>query len=76
MSAPMEKHADSISERGKGRICEVDATVVTGFEQVARDDVRKRLGVEVEPVRGKITIFIPFEDLPKVGFMNPWVIPY
>ena len=66
MSASTNEHVGDVKTPENERICEVEATVVTGFEHVAREDVRKRLGCTVKPVRGKIVIFVPFEDLPKV----------
>ena len=62
MAAPTEERGD-IS-------CEIYATVVTGFEQVAVGDVKKRIDAKSTPNRGHILIEIPFSDVQKVSERN------
>lgn len=48
------------------RLCEIEATCVTGFEDIVKADIEERLGVKVVPIQGKVFVFIPFKDVEKV----------
>ena len=48
------------------RLCEIEATCITGFEKIVAEDVQEKLGVEVIPARGKVFVSIPFKQVSKV----------
>ena len=53
------------------RLCEIQCTVVTGFEQVAKDDVAEKLGCTVEiSGRGNIVAFVPFNQVKRVRLLQ------
>ena len=58
-------------ERGRGEsdrvFCEIEATVVTGFEQIAATDARAKLKAKVETERGHMIIQIPYAEVQKVS---------
>ena len=46
--------------------CEIEATVVTGFENVAKEEAEEKLNVPVDVKRGRIAFKIPTADVKKV----------
>ncbi|XP_061186507.1 tRNA (guanine(6)-N2)-methyltransferase THUMP3-like [Saccostrea echinata] len=74
MSAPM----DNMPQENKGDICEIEATVVSGFENVAKEEAEEKLKVQVDFKRGRIIFKIPTEDVNKVlelgGIDNCFVV--
>ncbi|XP_062593310.1 tRNA (guanine(6)-N2)-methyltransferase THUMP3-like [Saccostrea cucullata] len=74
MSAPME----NMPLKNKGDICEIEATVVSGFENVAKEEAEEKLKVPVDFKRGRIIFKIPTEDVNKVlelgGIDNCFVV--
>ncbi|ESO91208.1 hypothetical protein LOTGIDRAFT_105490, partial [Lottia gigantea] len=46
--------------------CDIEATVATGFEQTAREEVIEKLGFDVRSSRGKITIRTPISQVPRI----------
>ena len=53
--------------------CEIEASVNTGFEEVAKDEVAEKFGVIATTARGKINFSMPISDAKKVnrsGYMG------
>ena len=48
--------------------CEIEATVNTGFEEMAREEVAEKFGIVSTMARGKINFFMPISDAKKVNF--------
>ena len=70
MAAPIEKHEVVEQVEENDRLCEIQCTVVTGFEQVAKDDVGEKLGCTVEiSGRGNIVAFVPFNQVKRVRLL-------
>ena len=66
MAASEGKHVPMEDNTSGGNSYEIEATIVTGFENVAKEDAEEHLGVQVKAGRGKITMHVPEEKLPQV----------
>ena len=62
MAAPME--ASGFTR--KDRFCLIEATVVTGFEFVAKEEVEERFGTECKELRGRIKFMCPIAKVEEV----------
>ena len=68
MAVLMGKHGSVKEGEENDRLCEIQCTVVTGFEEVAKADIEEKLGCNVEiHGRGNVTAFLPFGQVLKVG---------
>ena len=67
MAASTEKHDAMPNPQFDERLCEIEATCTTGFEEVVQNDLEEKLGAKVIPAKGKVTVFVPFKDVTKVG---------
>lgn len=74
MAAPTEAHATGDSCQNDPNICEIEATVITGFESVAKEDIEEKLGAEVKAGRGKVTLWLCMEKLPEVNLIANFVV--
>ena len=71
----MEKHEHLKEGEENGRLCELQCTVVTGFEDVAKADIEEKLGCTVEVSgRGNVTVFVPFSKVLKVPSYLPGLL--
>ena len=71
MAAPTEKHEVTEQTDENDRLCEIQCTVVTGFEEVAKADVKEKLGCTVEVRgRGNIVAFLPLNEVLKVRLLH------
>ena len=71
MAAPTEKHEVEGQAEENERLCEIQCTVVTGFEQVAKADVEEKLGCTVEiNGRGNIVAFVLFNQVLRVRLLH------
>ena len=66
MAASMSKNAIKINAADSSLICEIEASVVTGFETVAAEEVFEKLGILAQPARGKIHFLVALRDVKKV----------
>lgn len=64
MAAPI---ADIMGTEQNLECCEIEATVNTGFEEMAKDEVAEKFGVVSATSRGKINFFMPIGDAKKVN---------
>jgi hypothetical protein len=46
--------------------CEMEATVCTGFEPMAVDEIEEKLGLTAAVSRGRVNVVLPVEDARKV----------
>jgi hypothetical protein len=58
-------NASSLSMEGK-LTCEMEATVCTGFEPMAVDEIAEKLGLTATVSRGRVNVIMPVEDARKV----------
>jgi hypothetical protein len=66
MAAPMSTCSDNLKIDS---LCEIEASVVTGFESVAAEEVVEKLGVVATPGRGKIHFHVTLRDVSKVPYL-------
>ncbi|XP_074646228.1 tRNA (guanine(6)-N(2))-methyltransferase THUMP3-like [Tubulanus polymorphus] len=62
MAAPIENE----EVKNYPSICEIEASVATGFERVAKEEIEEKLKVPVKPFRGNVVFTIPFEHVKRV----------
>ena len=67
MAAPTDVHEESKTEQV---LCEIEATVPTGFEELARDEIAEKLGTKGTVVRGRVNFFLPKERAKEVRKHN------
>ena len=48
------------------QLCEIEASVVTGFEIMAKEEIWEKFGIEATTDRGKANMFIKIKDVKKV----------
>lgn len=65
MSAPIN---DNMSTDEKDILCEIEATVTTGFEPTAMEEAVEKLNAEVTVSRGRIILKVPISKVKKVIF--------
>ena len=65
MSAPTN---DNMSTDEKDILCEIEATVTTGFEPTAMEEAVEKLNAEVTVSRGRIILKVPISKVKKVIF--------
>ena len=46
--------------------CEIEATVVTGFELMAKEEIEEKLGITASTNRGCVNMVIPLKDVKQV----------
>ena len=63
MAAPTEVTRTSVSGEN---LCEIELSVVTGFEIEAKDEVFEKIHVKCSQQRGKVTGSMPVRDVRKV----------
>lgn len=56
---------DGISQENV-ELCEIETTIVTGFESIAKEEAAEKLGVKTSTARGKLNFKIPVKDVKKV----------
>lgn len=61
MAAPIESLCDVASGENSQSLCNIEATVATGFELVAKEEVEEKCGIVTKVSRGKINIKFPVE---------------
>ncbi|XP_071082717.1 tRNA (guanine(6)-N(2))-methyltransferase THUMP3-like [Haliotis cracherodii] len=61
MAAPTENVTDGANENID--MCEIEATVATGFEQIAKEEVEEKFGIIARAARGKVMAKIPVKDV-------------
>ena len=66
MAAPMANVSDENSSQSFGDFCTVDATVTTGFEEVAKCEAEEKLKCTTNNLNGKIRIKCPYEKVEQV----------
>lgn len=66
MAAPTENVTDGANENID--MCEIEATVATGFEQIAKEEVEEKFGIIARAARGKVMAKIPVKDVKNVRF--------
>lgn len=59
MSAPAENMLQD-------DLCEIEATVASGFEDVVKEDVEEKFKTPVDVKRGRVVFKIPQKDVKKV----------
>lgn len=59
MSAPAENMPQD-------DLCEIEATVASGFEDVVKEDVEEKFKTPVDVKRGRVVFKIPQKDVKKV----------
>ncbi|KAK3102189.1 hypothetical protein FSP39_009469 [Pinctada imbricata] len=64
MSAAMDNVAEPES-KDLERLCEIEATVATGLEEIAKDEADEKLGVDSRISRGRILLQIPIKNVSK-----------
>lgn len=47
-------------------LCEIEATVASGFEDVVKEDVEEKFKTPVDVKRGRVVFKIPQKDVKKV----------
>lgn len=47
-------------------LCEIEATVASGFENVVKEDAEEKFNVPVDAKRGRIAFKVPMKDVKKV----------
>lgn len=47
-------------------LCEIEATVASGFEDVVKEDVEEKFKIPVDVKRGRVVFKIPQKDVKKV----------
>ena len=47
-------------------VCQIEASVVTGFEHLAAEEVREKLGADCTTIRGLISFSVKVKDVKKV----------
>lgn len=55
---PQDHHEDDL--------CEIEATVASGFEDVVKEDVEEKFKTPVDVKRGRVVFKIPQKDVRKV----------
>lgn len=65
MAAPMEVDTRNSTME---ELCQINCTVVTGFESVAKNEAQNAIGVDVQTGRGHIFMKIPINNVNKVSF--------
>lgn len=63
----MKAKMDMASKEG---FCLIEATVVTGFESVAKDEVQERFGTACKELRGKIQFQCPVSVVEQVSVIH------
>lgn len=58
---------DMAGEKHKGRFCTIEATVVTGFEEVAKEEAEERFNTCCKVLRGRISFECPIESVEQVS---------
>lgn len=66
MSAPMNNMPTIKSLKESHYICEIEATVTTGFEPIAMEEAVEKLNAEVNTTRGRIIMKVPMDNVKKV----------
>lgn len=66
MSAPMNSMSTVKCLEESDCICEIEATVTTGFEQFAMEEAIEKLNAEVNSTRGRIIMKVPMNNVKKV----------
>ena len=67
MAAPIDTGKGANMEK-QHKYCEIEATVTTGFENIAKEEVEEKFGVEAAVEKGHITFTIPVSDVDQVCF--------
>jgi hypothetical protein len=62
MAAPMQNVLGEETEK----FCKIEATAVSGFENIAADEVLEEFGVDSTVNRGHIVFSLPVKDIRKV----------
>ena len=66
MAAPNESsNVDAVTGDSE-LFCNIEATVVTGFEEIAKGEVEEKCGIVTKVSRGKINIKLPVEKAKQV----------
>ena len=63
MATPTDGHENDQPGRN---FCEIEASVPTGFEDLAKDEVKEKFGVSSVSHRGKINFWIPTDKVKEV----------
>lgn len=63
MAAPMKASNLQVKEG----FSLIEATVVTGFESVAKEEVEERFGTDCVELRGRVKFLCPVEQVEKVN---------
>ncbi|XP_046569139.1 LOW QUALITY PROTEIN: uncharacterized protein LOC124277485 [Haliotis rubra] len=63
MAAPIENVIEGANENID--MCEIEATVATGFEQIAKEEVEEKFGITARAARGKVMAIVPVKDVKK-----------
>ena len=66
MAAPLENVSETRESVDLDDLCEVEATVASGLEEVAKDEAEEKLGVSVTAQRGRIIFKIPIKNVKQV----------
>ena len=70
MDAPIECPNDVGTVENSELFCDVEATVATGFEEIAKEEAEEKCGIVTKVSRGKINIKIPVEKARQVLIYN------
>ncbi|XP_067684651.1 tRNA (guanine(6)-N2)-methyltransferase THUMP3-like [Haliotis asinina] len=63
MAAPIGNVIEGANENID--MCEIEATVATGFEQIAKEEVEEKFGITARAARGKVMAIVPVNDVKK-----------
>ena len=70
MAAPYESSNVDSTAQDFELFCIVEATVVTGFEEIAKGEVEEKCGIVTKVSRGKINLKLPVEKAKQVLVYN------
>lgn len=62
----LRKELPDFSVCSDGNVCEIEATVVSGFEPLAKEEVEEKFGATAWTSRGRVNMLIPIENVQKV----------
>jgi len=66
----LQKELPDFTVCSDGNLCEIEATVVSGFEPLAKEEVEEKFGATAWTSRGRVNMLIPIEDVQKVVCFN------
>ena len=69
MAAPISSICEREQPQKNMDLCEIEASIPTGFESTAKQEIEKKLAVEVTTDKGKANFHIPVEQVTSVSYL-------